>query len=67
MEYNVVYSSGEDLREFVNKVNGWIKNGWEPVGGMFVQRYSYEVDEYYTENNTIYYQAVIKSKIKTDV
>ena len=59
MEYNILFNDSQF--GLVDEVNDCIENGWKPIGGISILHRSWEIERKgYTEEETIFYQAIIK-------
>ena len=57
IEYQAIYALERDFEEFPSYVNDWIKDGWQPLGGICVNTIN---DEEY------FYQAMVKYESDVD-
>lgn len=59
MEYEIAFSDSQV--GLVEDVNDLIKDGWQPIGGVSVLHRQWENERKgYTEEEIIFYQAVLK-------
>lgn len=51
IEYQIAYAIERDFEEFPVYVNGWIKDGWQPLGGICTNT---------IDDAEFFYQAMVK-------